>query len=81
MGNIKQPTYLVIAKTELEKRAFTKSNLCMIRDWKMGWFEVPQSMREEFKSKFIQAGTEHSACDINITKADIKAYNLNKTQK
>ena len=72
----KQPTYLVVARTEEEKVEYVNSSLCMIRDWRLGWFDVPHSMLEEFKRKFGTAGVEHSACDSEITKEEIEAFNL-----
>lgn len=71
----KQLTYSVSARSPEEKKAFLDSGLCFIRDWRLGWFEVPASMHEEFKEQFGRAGYENSACKIGVTKDDIRAYN------
>lgn len=74
----KQPTYLVTAETEKEKLSFADSSLCMVRDWEMGWFDVPYSMLDEFERCFGKAGPENNACSKDITKEDIQAYNLHR---
>lgn len=71
----KQPTYQVYARTDEEKKSFLDSGLCFIRDWRLGWFEVPHSMLDEFKQLFDTQTIQNSVCKIGVTKEEIKAYN------
>lgn len=71
----KQPTHLIEAKSEEEKRAFADSSLALIRDWEKGYFEVPLNMLEDFILLFNKSGTRNSWCKYRITKEEIKAIN------
>ncbi len=74
----RQLTFLVTAKTEEEKQMYLDSNLCLIRSWKHGWFDIPENMREEFVNCFGKHGIEHSSCRSDITKSEIHIYNRSR---
>lgn len=77
---MKQPTILVTESDEERKLDFAYSGLCFIRDWKMGWFEVPLSMKDAFEERFdikLSLSMEHSTCKCDVTSTDIDRINRN----
>lgn len=77
---MKQPTILVTETDAERKLDFAHSGLCFIRDWNLGWFEIPLSMKEEFEERFdikLSLSMENSVCPCGITIADIDRINRN----
>ena len=77
---MKQPTILVTEDDERKKRDYAISGLCYIFDWKMGWFDVPLSMKKAFEERFhvaLSQSIESVPCPFDITEADIDRINRN----
>lgn len=75
----RQPMYVVFAASELEKKDFLESGLCIVIDWSKGVFVVPLNMRAEFYRNFQRWGTEYTdCCQYDITSQDIQKINTRK---
>jgi hypothetical protein len=52
------------------------SGLCLIRDWNLGWLEVPFALTNEFRKRFgIVPSMLHSVCSANLSKDEILSIN------
>lgn len=73
---MKQITYMLVERNESEQKEWIESNLVIIRDLNMGWFEIPAIFKEEFEKRFnVKCSMVHGKCNANITKSDIKQIN------
>lgn len=72
---MKQITYLISVEEEKDKQLILKSKMALIRDYNMGWFEVPASFKDDFENIFGIKGCEYSVCRTDITKEEINHIN------
>jgi len=74
----KQRTIFLTESNQEKKLDYAFSGLCFIRDWDLGWFEVPFSMKKAFEREFdvtLSENTENSLCPTEITSSEIERIN------
>ena len=71
---MKQSTYLITVNKD-KRQEVLNSKTALIRDWNMGWFEVPSIFKDEFEKKFGYVGVKSGVCNKDITKEDIDHIN------
>jgi|GEM_PF-6825210 len=78
----KQATFLVFVNSSDEiKKEISLSGLAFVRDYNMGWFEVPYSMVEKFTERFglkVDTREDSSICDLDVTEEGIIASNMSR---
>lgn len=52
-GYVKQETYLICIVDKELKASILKSGMAFIRDWNLGFFEVPAAFTNEFKKSLV----------------------------
>lgn len=50
---MKQETYLICIVDKELKASILKSGMAFIRDWNLGFFEVPAAFTNEFKKSLV----------------------------